>query len=944
MNIFDAVNSSHKVSLVKVCTDLGSKLNDSGTRGIHHTHADTSESDGHLSIYDNGSKFKCHSCGQQGDLIAFYSYDKFGDNHSQSRYQACKELIDKYDIDYTPENWTPQRKAEQKKRDAENNLIQSCLDDAVGFFRKGVDNDYLLDRGLTQKTIDEYQVGYAPADWNSLEKHLRSKGHKRDALIKTGLFKVQEDGRLTTRMYDRHIFPYYYGGRVSYINGRDAGKCTNPKYKDRKKAKYLKLGVANNVNNPYIENRLWGEDALVQEMNRHKTADKQGETLERKRVLIVEGIIDAIIAKQEYGDSYLVVSPCAAQISKKDFEKTINLFKGARPKEVVICMDSDTAGKNGAENVAKYFIDEFTYYEDKNGNYYTAKHAKELYAEIKQAKKKGKPPVFSRLFKKQLRCPIKIARLPEYEDKVDFADYIQQKRKIELTYWLDSAVNYWRYKLLADKDPQGFTKDGVSEHIRVKYVADELELSGRHFKGIGFTSNRVGGIYEYGKGVYKDNSDEIRKQVNLSLGVLTYPTIVNNSLHQINNRHVSNMSVFEHPNLINCQNCFVDVSDVNEFKVEEHSPLTPSITQYPWAYDETGECPNFEKFVSEVVRDYDRDIIFEMFGHCLLQKTGIQKMFVLYDEDKAGTGKSTMLKILQMLLGEDNYSNLSMQDLCDPQNPYAVSSLIGKAANIYADLPTATIKDFSIIRAITTPDEIEARGIYKGQLKFTPYSTLVFSCNFLPNIDAYAQKDRDRFSIIEFPFRFRGVKGVEVNQEMMLDRMKPELGAIAHKALQAIRKAILKGGLSESENSLRIAEEHASSADSVINFVTRRVAFDPSRETTMAELRKAFVEDYKKEDTITEAALYRRIKEHVEKGTEITFAKKMPRKRFGGTKALSFMKGVYLVDGKTPTYDDNVVSIDTEYVEPANSHVQEYREQRDFEMEERQALQNESLD
>ena len=80
--------------------------------------------------------------------------------------------------------------------------------------------------------------------------------------------------------------------------------------------------------------------------------------------------------------------------------------------------------------------------------------------------------------------------------------------------------------------------------------------------------------------------------------------------------------------------------------------------------------------------------------------TKAQKSFMLVG--LANTGKSTILSCVQeLLLGAENVSNIPLQMLSERFQP---AELFGKLANIYADLPSKSIDDAGMFKAVTGED------------------------------------------------------------------------------------------------------------------------------------------------------------------------------------------------------------------------------------------------
>ena len=54
--------------------------------------------------------------------------------------------------------------------------------------------DYFINRGLSPKTITNFGLGYAPDNWDSLLKHLRSLGFSYGEMLDAGVIKESKNG------------------------------------------------------------------------------------------------------------------------------------------------------------------------------------------------------------------------------------------------------------------------------------------------------------------------------------------------------------------------------------------------------------------------------------------------------------------------------------------------------------------------------------------------------------------------------------------------------------------------------------------------------------------------------------------------------------------------------------------------------------------------------
>ena len=179
------------------------------------------------------------------------------------------------------------------------------------------------------------------------------------------------------------------------------------------------------------------------------------------------------------------------------------------------------------------------------------------------------------------------------------------------------------------------------------------------------------------------------------------------------------------PFVINLTNGLYNVLD-DTFKA--HTAQYISTVQMGAAYHPDAECPLFTAYLRETLGETELPLLQEMLGYFLVPVNKAQKSFVLVGAPNAG--KSTLLAVVQeILLGSENVSNIPWQNLADRFNK---AELFGKLANIFADLPTKSIDDNGMFKAITGEDYITAERKNKDPFSFRPYARLLFSCNDIP--------------------------------------------------------------------------------------------------------------------------------------------------------------------------------------------------------------------
>ena len=73
------------------------------------------------------------------------------------------------------------------------------------------------------------------------------------------------------------------------------------------------------------------------------------------------------------------------------------------------------------------------------------------------------------------------------------------------------------------------------------------------------------------------------------------------------------------------------------------------------------------------------------------------------------------------------------------RNHFATSALEGKLANICADVGRKGITETETLKKIITGDPIDCERKFMEGYSFTPYATLIFSANEIPDISMLFQ-------------------------------------------------------------------------------------------------------------------------------------------------------------------------------------------------------------
>lgn len=170
--------------------------------------------------------FHCFGCGEGGNIFSFLMrIENIG------FAEAVAELGEKLGVAVSKSSGSSLSNSEKDK-------IYSAMQLAAKFFRAACESeagqaarDYLAGRGISEETGKAFGLGFAPAAWDNLFKHLISRGVSPELIERSGLTLPREnkDG-FYDRFRNRLIFPVFdIRGRVIAFSGRSLDN-SEPKY------------------------------------------------------------------------------------------------------------------------------------------------------------------------------------------------------------------------------------------------------------------------------------------------------------------------------------------------------------------------------------------------------------------------------------------------------------------------------------------------------------------------------------------------------------------------------------------------------------------------------------------------------------------------------------------------------------------------------------------
>ena len=274
--------------------------------------------------------FHCFGCGAGGDVFRFVmEYEKV------DFPTAIHILADRYGIKLVYEG----RGGVDGKK-GNKDILYKIHREASSFFHQILLNEaeaiegrrYLEERNFSKELLKEFQIGFAPNEWDGLIKYAQKKGFSLEDLESAGLVVLSSEQSRKKQYYDRFrnriMFPICDAmGRVIGFSGRIINKA-------EKSAKY--------VNSP--ETLLFHKSQVLFAFDKARKP-----IVESRQAIVVEGQIDAIRCHQ--AGLHNVVASQGTALTQRHAQ----LIK-RYADEVVLVLDADVAGIKAALASSEIFI------------------------------------------------------------------------------------------------------------------------------------------------------------------------------------------------------------------------------------------------------------------------------------------------------------------------------------------------------------------------------------------------------------------------------------------------------------------------------------------------------------------------------------------------------------------------------------------------------------
>jgi DNA primase len=281
-------------------------------------------------VHEQRQFFHCFGCGEKGDVFHVLQLIE-----ARSFMDVLRDLASQAGVDLPEVKQTPAERQAAVEAQSERERMLGAMEEATRFYEAQLQapggaaaRAYLDKRGVSKAVAERFRLGYAPAAWDALGKHLAEVRIPTGLLERLGLVGSNDRGhydffrdRIMLPVLDRQKRPVGFSSRL-----------LDPDAKERK--------YVNSPDSPLFHKKenLYGLHAAIDAIRKSGVA------------VVVEGNFD-VLSLHEAGIEE-VVAPMGTALTVEQ----ITLL-GRMSKRIVVVFDGDSAGQRAAEKAVPIAVE-----------------------------------------------------------------------------------------------------------------------------------------------------------------------------------------------------------------------------------------------------------------------------------------------------------------------------------------------------------------------------------------------------------------------------------------------------------------------------------------------------------------------------------------------------------------------------------------------------------
>ncbi len=268
-----------------------------------------------------------------------------------------------------------------------------------------------------------------------------------------------------------------------------------------------------------------------------------------------------------------------------------------------------------------------------------------------------------------------------------------------------------------------------------------------------------------------------------------------------------------YPGLLNIK---TGILDIQSREIIPHSPKYYFQYCLPHEYEPNATCPLFEEFMDKImigkkdlIKTIQQYIGYTLYGG----NPWLHKAICFYGDGR--NGKSTLLKVIQKLIGKENYSEISLSRI---GLPFSTVLMEGKIANIVEESPSDKI-DSEIFKNYVAGGSILASHKGKPEFTFPCNARFFFATNDLPKFGDTSRGATERLIFIPFDKYFSDEEKIYGFE----NKLYQEIPGILNWAIDGFNQLKETKSITIGESAVELTHEYKTESDSVYAFFHEKI-------------------------------------------------------------------------------------------------------------------------
>lgn len=268
------------------------------------------------------------------------------------------------------------------------------------------------------------------------------------------------------------------------------------------------------------------------------------------------------------------------------------------------------------------------------------------------------------------------------------------------------------------------------------------------------------------------------------------------------------------PNLIPFKSRIYNLADGTFM---DYSPNLVFLNRFP--YDYQPDAPE-EPLVSDTIAriaDHDPEVtnlLYEAIGNCFYLLNAYRGAAMLHGES-GNNGKSTLLNMINQLIGPENASYLSLQDTAER---FRLVEMYGKAVNIGDDISAEYLQDSSIFKKLVTGERVMVEKKGQDAFAFKNFAKMFFAMNKLPPVSDKSKAFFGRLLLIPLTHDFiaDGTANVALKDRTWT---QTEMEYLLRLAMDGLRRLMRQGTFTKPAKVVEAVADYERDNNPVLDFL-----------------------------------------------------------------------------------------------------------------------------